>query len=223
MFDLETLKETLGDETFTELETYINDLQGQRDAARNESIKGRKGLKSELAEYRQKEAELLERLGVDSFDDVQELANDGQAEAAKQYEAKLKRLERQLTEATEDKANLVSRFRDERQGRVISDALAGHEFVAPDVVSSFINNRLVWEEDELLYKNDDGHLVSVSDGVAAIAKTRPELVKSTGTSGAGVRSNQAGESGSGVMSRAEFEAMPPDQQMKAAKEGVSLQ
>ena len=33
--DLETLKDALGDEKFAALKTYVDDLTGQRDAARN--------------------------------------------------------------------------------------------------------------------------------------------------------------------------------------------
>ena len=48
--DIEQLKEAIGDEKFAALKTYVDDLTGQRDAARNESITGRKGLKAKLDE-----------------------------------------------------------------------------------------------------------------------------------------------------------------------------
>ena len=47
--DIASLKEALGDEKFAALQSYVNDLTGQRDTARNESITGRKKLKDDLA------------------------------------------------------------------------------------------------------------------------------------------------------------------------------
>jgi hypothetical protein len=44
--DLAVLKDRLGDQ-YDALETYVNTLIGQRDAARKESIDGRKALKAE--------------------------------------------------------------------------------------------------------------------------------------------------------------------------------
>ena len=92
------------------------------------------------------------------------------------------------------------------------------------MVADHISNKLVWEGDDLLFKTDDGNLVSVKDGVAGIAKSRPELLKPTGAGGAGVRSSNArGNAGQTTMTRAEFEALPPAKQMEAAKDGVTLQ
>ena len=225
MFDIESLKETLGDETFSELKTHIDDLTGQRDQARNESISGRKTLKAKLEAYETQVPALLEKLGIDSFDDLDDLPDDkGAAEAVKQFETKLKRMERQVTEAVQARDELDKKYRNSRRSSVVSEALAAHEFVAPDVVSTFISDRLVWEDDDLLFKNDDGGLVSVRDGVAGFAKLRPELLKSKGAGGADYRSkNAGGESGQTTMTRADFEALPPAKQMEVAKAGVTLQ
>lgn len=79
-----------------------------------------------------------------------------------------------------------------------------------------------WEGDEIFFKSDDGKLIPVKDGVAGIAKTRPELLKPTGTGGAGVRQANAGGAGGKTMTRAEFEALPPAQRVEQAKAGVQL-
>ena len=210
--DIETLKEALGDEKFSALKTYVDDLTGQRDAARNESITGRKGLKEKLAKLESDQAALLEKLGLDSLDDLDSLPDaKGAAEAAKQYEAKTKRLERQLAEATAAREQAEGKFKDSLRRATIADALGGHEFIARDVVETFVSNRLTWEGDDLLFKTDDGKLVPVKDGVAGIAKTRPELLKATGAGGAGVRqSNAAGSGGGKTITRAQYEAMPAE-------------
>lgn len=222
--DIETLKEALGDEKFSALKTYIDDLTGQRDAARNESIQGRKGLKEKLAQLESAHQQMMDKLGIDSLDDLESLPDaKGAAEAAKQYEAKLKRLERENATLKQTAEEASGKYRTSLQRAAIADALGSHEFIARDVVETFISNRLTWEGDEILFKGDNGQLMPLKDGVAGIAKTRPELLKPTGTGGAGVRSTNAGSNGGQkTMSRAEFEAMPPSQKVEAAKAGVQL-
>lgn len=221
--DLESLKEALGDEKFAALKTYVDDLTGQRDAARQESITGRRGMKDKLAKLEADQAALMDRLGIDSLEDLDTLPDaKGAAEAAKQYEVKLKRMERQLQDATTQRDEISGKFRGTLQRAAIAEALAGHDFVARDIVETYIGNRLAWEGDDLLFKSDDGRMIPVKDGVAGIAKARPELLKSTGTGGAGVRASNAGGGGAKTMTRAEFEALAPAQRVEAAKSGVQL-
>lgn len=223
--DLEQLKEKLDDETFEGLTTFVNDLIGQRDSARNESIQGRKGLKEKLSQYEAQQAELMERLGIESFEDIDAIPDaKGAAEAAKQYEVKVKRLERQLQETKQYADEMSGKYRNSLMRAQLADALGGHEFVAKDVVETYVGNRLTWEGDDLLFKTDEGNLVSVKDGVSAFAKSRPELLKPTGAGGAGVRSANAGsKSGQQTITRAEFEAMNPSQKLEIAKGGVTIQ
>jgi len=219
----DSLKETIGDEKFAALKSYIEDLTGQRDAARQESITGRRGMKDKLAKLEADQAALMDRLGIDSLEDLDTLPDaKGAAEAAKQYEVKLKRMERQLQDATAQRDEIGGKFRGTLQRAAIAEALAGHDFVARDIVETYIGNRLAWEGDDLLFKSDDGRMIPVKDGVAGIAKARPELLKSTGTGGAGVRASNAGGGGAKTMTRAEFEALAPAQRVEAAKSGVQL-
>lgn len=221
--DIEQLKEALGDEKFGALKTYIDDLTGQRDAARQESIAGRKGLKEKLSALESAQATLLEKLGLDSVEDIDALPDArGAAEAAKQYEAKLKRMERDLAAATQSRQEIDGKYRTSLQRAAIQEALGGHEFVARDLVETYISQRLTWEGDDLLFKSDGGALVPIKDGVAGFAKSRPELLKPQGTGGAGVRQSNAGSGGQKTMTRAEFEALPPAQRVEAAKSGVQL-
>jgi hypothetical protein len=222
--NIEDLKEALGDEKFSALKTYVDDLVGQRDAARSESITGRKGMKDKLAKLEADQAALLEKLGLDSLDDLDGLPDaKGAADAVKQYEAKLKRLERENATLKQSADEASGKYRGSLQKAAIAEALGGHEFIARDIVETFVSNRLTWEGDDLLFKTDDGKLIPVKDGVAGIAKTRPELLKPTGTGGAGVRPNNAGSGGGQkTMTRAEFDALAPAQRVEAAKTGVQL-
>ena len=219
--DIANLKEALGDEKFSALQAYVADLTGQRDAARNESINGRKTMRTELANAQALAAKALEKLGVDSPDDLDTLPDaKGQVEALKQFETRIKRTERERDEAKALAADASGKYRNSLQRSAIAEALGGHEFVARDIVESFVSQRLTWEGDDLLFKSEDGKLIPVKDGVAGIAKTRPELLKPTGTGGAGFRQPNAGSGGGGkTMTRAEFDAQ--DQAARAAfvKEG----
>jgi hypothetical protein len=218
--DIAALKEALGDEKFTELETFVNDLQGQRDQARTESISGRKTLKENLQKLEQQQAALLDRLGIDSVDDIDSLPDvKGAADAAKQYEAKLKRMERELAEEREGKQAIEGRFKESQKSAYLSKALGEHEWLARDVVESFITPHLEWEGDELLFKTSEGKLTSVKDGVAGLAKARPELLKPSGAGGAGVRSSTARGQAGKTMTRAEFDAASHSERAEFAKSG----
>jgi hypothetical protein len=222
--DINALKEALGDEKFSALNGYVNDLIGQRDAARNESITGRKSLKAERDAAQALAAKALEKLGVDSAEDLETLPDaKGQGEALKQYEAKLKRAERERDEAKKLAEDASGKYRGTLQRAAIAEALGGHEFIARDIVETYVGQRLTWEGDDILFKSDDGKLIPIKDGVAGIAKTRPELLKPSGTGGAGVRQSNAGGGGNAkTMTRAEFEGLAPAQRVEAAKAGVQL-
>lgn len=201
--DIEQLKDKLGDETFAKLKAHVDDLTGQRDAARNESINKRKALQTENEGLKAFRAKALEKLGVDGDEDLDALPDaKGQADAAKQFEAKLKKAERERDEAKAAKEAADGKLRGSQQKAVIAEALGRHEFVARDVVEAFVAPRLVWEGDEIMFKADDGKLVAVSDGVAGLAKSRPELLKPTGTGGAGARTG--GGTGGGGASKGDF-------------------
>lgn len=222
--DINQFKEALGDEKFAALNTFVTDLIGQRDTARNESITGRKKLKTDLETAQAAQATLLEKLGLSSIEELDGLPDiRGMADAAKQLDARIKRAERERDDAKKvaDEAN--GKFRQSLQRAAIAEALGGHEFVARDIMETFISQRLTWEGDELFFKSDDGKLIPPKDGVAGIAKTRPELLKPTGTGGAGVRQANAGGNGfAKTMTRAEFESLPPAQRVEQAKAGITL-
>ena len=201
--DIDAMKDKLGDETFAKLKAHVDDLTGQRDAARNESINKRKQLQTENETLKAFRSKALEKLGVDSDEDLDALPDaKGQADAAKQFEAKLKKAERERDEAKAAAEAAAGQLRGSRQKAVIADALGKHEFVARDVVEAFVAPRLVWEGEEIMFKADDGKLVAVADGVAGLAKSRPELLKPTGTGGAGARTG--GSAGGGGSSKGDL-------------------
>lgn len=220
--DIGKLRDKLGDETFAELERHIGDLTGQRDAARTESINERKRLKTDLEAAQALAAKALDKLGIDNADDLDTLPDaKGQGEALKQFETKLKRAERERDEARQAAETASGKYRGTLQRAAVAEALGGHKFVARDIVETYIGQRLVWEGDELMFKTEAGSLVSVKDGVAGVAKARPELLEPSGTGGAGVRQSNAG-GGAKTMPEAEFNAKPPQEQSRLMAEGFTL-
>lgn len=221
--DIEKLKDKLGDETFSELKAYVSDLSGQRDTARNESINGRRKLKEDLAAAQALAQKALEKLGVESADDLETLPDaKGQADALKQLGTKLTRAERERDEARKAAEEATGKYRSSLTRAAVAEAMGGHEFVARDLVETYVSQRLVWEGDELYFKSDDGKPIPVKDGVAGLAKTRPELLKPAGTGGAGVRQSNAGSAGGKSMSEAEFDAKAPAEQARLMNEGITL-
>lgn len=219
--DLSQFQEALGDERFAMLSAYVNDLTGQRDAARRESIDGRKGKDKRIQELTERLQAIEEWAGIEPDSDLGALpAPKGAVEAAKQYEAKLKRAERERAEAMQARDAAVAANRQSLQRAAVADALSGHDFVARDLVETYVGQRLTWEDDDLMFKTDDGKLVPVKDGVAGLAQTRPELLRPTGTGGAGVRQGAAGSGR--TMPEAQFDALAPAAQAKAIADGYTL-
>jgi hypothetical protein len=181
-------------------------------------------LKEDLAAAQALATKALEKLGVENAEDLEALPDaKGQGEALKQYETKLKRAERERADAVAQRDEALGKFRNSLQRAAVSEALGGHEFIARDVVETFISNRLKWEGDDLLFSTDDGKLIPVADGVAGLAKTRPELLKPNGTGGAGVRqSNAGGGGGAKTMPAAQFEALSPKDKAATMAAGFTL-
>lgn len=218
--DISTLKEKLGDETFTKLQTYVTDLIGQRDAARQESIDGRKGKDKKITDLSARVEAFAERLGVEPDADLETLPDaKGLADASKQVEAKLKKMQRDLEASNAARDEAVGKFRDSQKKAAVAEALAGHEFIARDIVETYVGQSLTWEGDDLLFKSSDGKLIPVKDGVAEIAKSRPELLKSAGAGGAGFRQSNAGSGDGKTMTRAQFDAASPAERMAHSKAG----
>lgn len=220
--DIAKLKEKLGDETFTELQGYVNDLVGQRDAARTESINGRKKLKDDLASAQAIAAKALEKLGVDSPDDLENLPDaKGQAEALKQWEVKFNRLQRENADLKQSAERADGLHRDLLWQQASTAAVGKHKFIAPDVIASHIGQSREWDGDKWVVKSEGGALLSVDDAFATVAKSRPELLHPAGTGGAGVRQSNAG-SGGKSMTEAEFNAKSPREQAQLMASGYTL-
>lgn len=227
--DLESLKETLGEEAHAELTKFVEDLTGQRDAARQESIKHRTSLKAKAGDLEQRNLELqraqeemLERLGVESLEQLKELDPKGQADAVKQYEAKLKRYEKEVADKQAAYDELHGRYRGSLQMTAMTKAMQAHEWIDSDLVSSFVSARLVMEDDQVLYRLDDGVTVSLAEGLQTLAKDKPHMLKAAGAGGSGYRGKPANGDAKPELTRAQLDALPPADRVKFFKTGGQL-
>lgn len=231
--DLQAIKgATLSDDHIAQIQAALDELTSQRDAARQESINGRVGQRAKLNETTEKLTQLqrrneamAERLGIDPDSDLSELPDvKGMAEAGRQYEARLKRFERDHAEALKRaesaEAARVQLLRDVQIGR----ALSGQKFRNPDDVKVLIGTRVVTEGDDLLFKTDDGRLVPLDDGVAWFAKTRPDYVEAAPVErGSGFKGATGPGGGSAKsMTSAEFGSLAPKQRAAVMAEGYQI-
>lgn len=190
--DISKFKDRLGDD-FAALETYVNDLVGQRDAARKESVDGRKALKAKAETAEALNQKLMEKLGIESPDDVDALPPaKGQAEALKQLETRLRRFEADLKARETTISELTGKHRQTLLDVEINKALSGKEPVDREVLEAYLRQNIEWQDEQILYKSDKGH-TSLVDGVTLLAQSKPALFK-TGARGSGWNPNP--ESGS---------------------------
>lgn len=197
--DLDALKgKTIDDDTLAAIKAHVGTLQTKaetaeakaRDAAK-ESIEGRKGLKAKLETA-------LQKLGIDSAEDLDSLPEaKGQAEAVKQLEAKLKRIEREAAEKDAALQALQGEVLTGKRNQAIAQAVAKHGFIDAEAASVLIGAKVKQEGDSFLFEAEGGKLVSIDDGAAWVAKTKTFLVKPAG-SGGGSGFNGGSASGAGV-------------------------
>lgn len=192
--NLETLKDTLGDEKFASLKTYVDGLIAQRDVAKDESINGRKTLKKKADDQEALIGRLYEKLGIDSPEELDALPDGkGQVEATKQLEARIKRAERERDEAKAAKADLEGKFQGSRKTAAIAQAVAKHPFIDADDAAFFLERKARFEGEDLVYEGDGGKLITLDEAAAHIAATKPHLVKAAGGGGSGYRDDGGGK------------------------------
>lgn len=193
--DIEKLKTKLDADEFAELSAHVAKLVEKAETAVNESINGRKGLKAENERLKALNTQIMDRLGIAEPDELESLPDlRGQAESAKQFEAKVKRLERELQDKSSALESLSAQRRADQQSAMLAKAMQSHEWINPRVVETYLKDSISWEDDQPFYKSDDGKLVGLEDGVKLIAQTMPELLKSHGAGGSGYRSGSNGAS-----------------------------
>ena len=189
--NLESLKSKLSESEYAELTSYVTTLVGQKDEARKESIEGRKSLKAEVEKLRGVKEKLFDKLGIDEDADLETVevpTKQASIEATKQYEQKLKRMEKDLLTAKETYSALEGKHRSTLLDATLSKALSGHDFVDSELVTEYVKGRIKFEGEDFVFSDGDKSL-SLVEGVKLLATTKPHLLKSQGTSGSGFNPN----------------------------------
>lgn len=220
--NLEPLKDRLGAD-YAGLESYVNDLIGQRDAARKESAEGRKTLKTKVENLEALKARLFEKLGLDEDADLDDLPDaKGQAEAVKQFESRVKRLETELKTKAEALAGLETKHRAARLEVALGQALTAHDFIDREVVADYLARRVDWQDDAPFYQTDKGDLIPLAEGANLLAQTKPHLLKSPGARGSGYNPHSQQGQGRAALKRPEFDALNPAAQVEHLKAGGTV-
>lgn len=185
-FDLQTLKDKLDGETLAKLTAHVDELSTRAEsaeekerAAKRESIEGRKKLKAERDKA-------FEKLGINDPEELESLPDaKGQGEAARQFEAQIKKLTRERDEALQSRDELGGKVKTMTRSQALAEAMQGLRFKNPADVQVLLERRLVEEGDDVLFKTDEGKLVPIKDGAAWFAKTRPDYVEAQENGGQG--------------------------------------
>lgn len=217
---------TLDDATLSKLSAAITSHTEALDArastaeakartAAKESIEGRKGKDARIER-------MAELLGIEPDADLDKVDVKGQAEAAKQVEAQLKRITRERDEAVKASTEIGGKYAAERRERAIAEVVGKHAFIDAEDARALVSGRLRQEGDELLFSGADGKLVPLADGVAWMAKTKAHLMRATGdaSQGSGFKgTQQGGNPAAKTMTRSEFDAASHVQRADFAKTG----
>jgi hypothetical protein len=211
--ELSTFKDRLGDD-YSALESYVNTLTEQRDAARKESQQGRQSLKTRVETLEALKARLFDRLGlvneeeIDSIPDAKAL--QGQTDAVKQLEARLKRMENDLSSKNQAYQELQNAHRSTRLDAELNQALAKYDFVDPEIIAAYLKGGVKWEGEEPRHSGEDGALMPLAESVTQLAQTRPQLLKTSPAGGSGWRP-QSGTPSAAKISRSAFDQLSPQQ------------
>jgi hypothetical protein len=225
MFDLESLKDKLDGETLSALKSHVDDLAGSRDAAKRESIDGRKALKAKVDELQSANSKILEKLGIDSVDDLENLPDPKAVKteadtSLKQFEARLKRAEREREEAVKASEALKSQMTQARKQAAIAQAISAGGFHDSEAAELLLSSRIEQQDEEFLFKTRDGRFIPLSDGAKLIATEKPHLVKAPQGTGSGFR--DAGSAAAKTMPKAIFDALKPAERAQKMSEGFTL-
>ena len=191
-----------------ELVTALTGIMATKDseiaAAATKSKTGskeQKELEKKLKTSEEKLVKVLDHLGIDPEDDLDEaLTAAGKANKKSGDDALQKRLDRLEKERKAEKAAFEQQLADERGKRHLSakraellKALNEHKAAYPDdLVDLLIGKIEVGDDDSLTFSDEKGATVKVSDGVKSWLAARPEFVRNPQNPGAGSATRPAG-------------------------------
>lgn len=177
---------TLDDAAMAELKSAFDELTGQRDAARNESIAGRKTLKSELAAAKAERDEAFAWAGAEDIEALRALPGPkGSADAARVTEAAMKKLTRERDEAMSERQALNERLAKQSREIAVANVLKKFPARNPDDVSVLFERHVEADGETFIFKDADGKVSSLDEGANAFFSKRPDYLLPAGIQGQG--------------------------------------
>lgn len=184
--DITKLKDRLDPADFQALEKHVRDLIEQTDAARMELTEGRKSKRQEIERLQAQQEKILKALGLslpEELDSVPDMA--ARRVDLERMEAQEKSLQKKLEAATAERDQAKAKYQGTLKRQALDKALAKHDFVDRDVVETFIEPRLQWDGNDLIYMSEAGVPSSLEDGLKGLVRSRPSLLRNL-EQGAGV-------------------------------------
>ncbi len=175
--DITKLKDQLEPEEYSALDKYVSDLVAQTESARKELTEGRQKKRLELESLQAQQEKILKALGLslpEEIDDLPDMISrkadlERMAQQEKRLTTKL-----EATQAERDQAQ--GKIREAHKKRVLAEALGKYN-VDQDVVAAFIEPRLNWDGDDLIFVSEAGIPSSVEDGIKSTIRSRPSLLR----------------------------------------------
>jgi hypothetical protein len=228
--DLHNLKgKTLDEATHAALVAHVAALSDKADGAaaalRAAKADGAKALRA--AEAARDAA--FERLGITTQDELDALPDaTGQADAARQTAAKIKRLEADLASAAGERDKLTGDLRGLRTDAAINAALTAHDWHdRADVLARVKVGLSYTDAGDPVYTGADGKAVDIKTAVAGIATAAPHLLKPKGAGSGSGYSGERGAPGASaapkLITRTEFDALTPQDRAAKMGEGYKIQ
>ena len=184
--DITKLKDRLEPEDYAALEKHVTDLIEQRDAAKMELTQGRKGKQQELERLQAQQEKILKALGIslpEELDSVPDMA--ARRADLERLAAQEKRLQAKLETTMAERDQAQAKLRGTLQKQALDKALAKHDLVDRDVVEAYLQPRLKWDGEDLIFVSEAGVPSSLEDGLKSLVRAKPSLLRNVEL-GAGV-------------------------------------
>lgn len=206
-------KFNLSDDAMSAIQAHIDELNNKYQAAKDESIKNRKGKDERISTLQKQLDDVLEKLGLSDIGELENMPDTkGMADAQKQVEAQLKRLTKELETAKNELTDKTKALTSMRTDSALKEAMSQHQFIDDELVGMMVKSRLQLEGDEVLYSGENGAMLNLSDALAGIAKAKPHLLKAPVNGGSGFTGGNGGNSFIGKAVTAEqLSAMSPSE------------
>jgi predicted RNase H-like nuclease (RuvC/YqgF family) len=234
---LDSVKEKLTDEEYSQLESHLSDMEEQVKSSRDGTIKTRKKtetrikeLEAENSSLKKTQHELFAKLGIESVDELENLdPKQGQVEIEKQFKAKLNRLENDLKEQIANYQTLEAKHKSTIKGAALQKVIDQYDWIDKDLIKAFIESKTVLEDDEVKFTADDGLVQNLTDGIKLFAKEKPHLLNRPAPTGSGFRPDHNGtirtatQTQQATLARDQFDKLSNKEKMAFMKNGGILE